>query len=67
MVIIPPFVVEALKDLKDFNEVMLARELYDLFEKDPTLKKAMQKIGYIAIAYVHEISKYLKKNSDAEN
>ena len=66
MVIIPPFVVDALKDLKDFNEVMLARNLYEVFEKNPTLKEAIRKIGYVAVAYVHEISKYVKTHSKIE-
>lgn len=65
MVIIPPFVVDALKDLKDFNEVMLARDLYEIFEKNQTLKEAIRKIGYVAVAYVHEISEYLKNHENA--
>ncbi len=55
MEILPPFVVKSLKNLKDMNEVMLARELYDMFEQSDTLKQPLREIAYVAIKYIHDL------------
>ncbi len=62
MEVLPPFAVKSLKNLKDMNEVMLARELYDIFEQSETLKKPLREIAYVAVKYIEGLYSFLKSD-----
>jgi len=62
MEIIVPVVADAFRQLKDYNEVMMARELYQFYNSSPELMKPLRMVGRVALKYIVAVGEYLQKN-----
>jgi hypothetical protein len=62
MEIIVPAVANAFRHLKDYNEVMMARELYRFFDNSADLMKPLRLVGRAALKYIVALGEYLEQN-----
>jgi hypothetical protein len=62
MEIIVPAVANAFRHLKDYNEVMMARELYRFFDNSADLMKPLRLVGRVALKYIVALGEYLEQN-----
>lgn len=62
MEIIVPVVADAFRQLKDYNEVMMARELYQFYNSSTELMKPLRLVGRVALKYIVAVGEHLKEN-----
>ena len=66
MEIIVPVVADAFRQLKDYNEVMMARELYQFYNSSTELMKPLRLVGRVALKYIVAVGEHLKENKMEE-
>jgi hypothetical protein len=63
MDLVAPVVADAFRKIKDYNEVLLARELYDAIDTNEQLMRPLRDIGDLALGYIVQLRRSLKTKS----